>query len=215
MTVDVELSSSGLSVGVVGYGARLGYIRTPDRHDHWADVAMGFDDPTAWRTDTTYQGATIGRYANRIDRGSFTLDGRTYSVPLNHGSTALHGGPAGFDTHQWEIEPVITTEHDMSVTLRRTSPDGEMGFPGNLDVSAVFSVSGTDLTIDYRAITDAPTAVNLTNHVYLNLSGRPGSVADHEMTVFADRYAAVNAAFIPTGDILELTEHRWTTGGRR
>ncbi len=204
MSVDVELSSPELSVGIVGYGARLGYIRTPDRHGEWADVAMGFDDPTGWRTDPTYQGATIGRYANRIDRGTFELDGTSYSVPLNHGNTALHGGPAGFETQQWDVEPVIETSQDMSVTLRRTSPDGEMGFPGNLDVSVVFTVDGNDLTVDYRAITDAPTAVNLTNHVYLNLSGVPGSVADHELTLFADRFAAVNADFIPTGEILDL-----------
>ena len=201
MSVDAELSSPSLSVGIVGYGARLGFIRTPDRHGTWADVSMGFDDPSGWRTDTTYQGATIGRYANRIDRGTFELDGTTYSVPLNHGNTALHGGPAGFDSQQWEVEPVVETPHEMSVTLRRTSPDGEMGFPGNLDVSAVFTVSGTDLTVDYRAITDAPTPVNLTNHVYLNLSGIPGSVEDHELTLFADRFAAVNADFIPTGEI--------------
>lgn len=204
MSVDAELSSAGLSVGIVGYGARLGYIRTPDRYGEFADVAMGFDDPMAWRTDTTYQGATIGRYANRIARGTFELDGRTYTVPLNHGNTALHGGPAGFQTHEWEVEPVARTAHDMSVTLRRTSPDGEMGFPGNLDASVVFTVSGTELTVDYRAITDAATPVNLTNHVYLNLSGVPGSVADHQLTLFADRFAAVDADFIPTGELAEV-----------
>ena len=205
MSVDAELSSPGLAVGILGYGARLGFIRTPDRHGVWADVSMGFDDPSDWRTDATYQGATIGRYANRIDRGTFEIDGTSYSVPLNHGNTALHGGPAGFESQQWEVEPVVETPHEMSVTLRRTSPDGEMGFPGNLDVSVVFTVQGTDLTVDYRAITDAPTPVNLTNHVYLNLSGIPSSVADHELTLFADRFAAVNADFIPTGDIQEVS----------
>ncbi len=204
MSVDAELSSAGLSVGIISYGARLAYIRTPDRLDGWQDVSMGFDEPTAWRHDSTYQGATIGRYANRINAGRFDLDGRTISVPLNHGTTALHGGPAGFDSRLWEVEPVIATADGMSVTLRYTSPDGEMGFPGNLDASVVFSVSGTDLTVDYRAITDAPTAVNLTNHVYLNLAGVPGSVADHRVTLFADRLAEVNADFIPTGRLLEV-----------
>ncbi len=204
MSVDAELSSADLSVGIIGYGARIAFIRAPDRHGTWADVAMGFDDPASWRSDPTYQGATIGRYANRIDRGTFELDGRSLSIPLNHGSTALHGGPGGFDTHQWVVEPVERTAHEASVTLRRTSPDGEMGFPGNLDVSVVFTVGGTGLTVDYRAITDAPTAVNLTNHVYLNLSGVPSSVADHELTLFADRFAEVNADFIPTGELLEL-----------
>jgi len=205
LSVDAELSSSGLSVGIVGYGARLAYVRTPDRHGVFGDVAMGFDNPMAWRTDTSFQGASIGRYANRIDHGTFELDGRIFSVPLNEGNTALHGGPGGFSSHQWEVEPVVRTAHDMSVTLRRTSPDGEMGFPGNLDVSVVFSVSANEMTIDYRAITDASTAVNLTNHVYLNLSGVPSSVSDHEVTVFADRIVEVNADFVPTGEFVELT----------
>lgn len=205
LSVDAELSSAHLQVGIVGHGARLSYLRTPDRHGEWADVAMGFDDPAAWRADLTYQGATIGRYANRIDGGTFELDGHRYHVPLNHGRTALHGGPGGFDSQQWEVEPVTRTPHETSVTLRRTSPDGEMGFPGNLDVSVVFTVAGTDLTLDYRAITDAPTPVNLTNHVYLNLSGVPGSVADHDVTVFADTCAEVNSDFIPTGRLIEIT----------
>jgi aldose 1-epimerase len=116
----------------------------------------------------------------------------------------LHGGPAGFSHQEWEVEPVVHGAHESSVTLRRTSPDGEMGFPGNLDVSVVFSVSSSELTIDYRAVTDAPTPVNLTNHVYLNLSGRPGSVANHEVRVLADRMVAVNADFIPTGELIDL-----------
>lgn len=204
MSVDAELSSQSLSVGVLGYGARLSYIRAPDRHGEWADLAMGFDDPAAWRADSTHQGASIGRYANRINRGSFELDGRQFTVPANEGKTALHGGPAGFESFEWEVEPVVETAHEMSVTMRRTSPDGEMGFPGNLDVSVVFSVSGTDLTVDYRAITDAPTPVNLTNHVYLNLTGVPGSVGDHDLTMFADRFAEVDPDSIPTGGLLEL-----------
>lgn len=204
MSVDAELSSSSLSVGIVSYGARLGYIRTPDRHGNVADVAIGFDDPAAWRADISYQGASIGRYANRIRGGSFQLDGQTYTVPLNHGSTALHGGPEGFSAREWEMEPVVTTPSDSSVTLRRTSPDGEMGFPGNLDVSVVFSVRGNELTVDYRAITDASTPINLTNHVYLNLSGRPGTVAHHEVTLFADRIVAVDPDFVPTGELMDV-----------
>jgi aldose 1-epimerase len=205
LSVDAELSSPGLSVGIVGYGARLAYIRTPDRHGVFGEVSMGFDDPAAWRSDPSYQGASIGRYANRIAGGTFEVNGRSFTVPLNEANTALHGGPAGFSSQIWEVEPVVRTAHEMSVTLRRTSPDGEMGFPGNLDVSVVFSVSSTELTLDYRAVTDAPTPVNLTNHVYLNLSGSPSSIADHELTVFADRIAAVDTDFIPTGELLDLT----------
>lgn len=204
LSVDAELTSAGLAVGILRYGARIASIRTPDRDGAFADVAIGFDDPRAWRTDTSFQGASVGRYANRIAGGTFELDGRTYQVPLNEGSTALHGGTAGFDAHDWTMEPVVTTEAGDSVTLRRTSPDGEMGFPGNLDVSVVFTVSGSDLTVDYTAVTDAPTPVNLTNHVYLNLSGVPGQVADHELTLFADRVAAVDAHFLPTGELLDV-----------
>lgn len=204
LSVDAELSSPSLSVGVIGYGARISYIRTPDRHGNWADVAMGFDDPAAWRTDPTFQGATIGRYANRINRGSFELDGQRFQVPINDGTNALHGGPGGFSDRDWGVEPTIVTPHESSVTMRRTSPDGEMGFPGNLDVSVVFTVSGTELTVDYRAITDAPTPVNLTNHVYLNLAGGPGSIADHEMTLYADRFTEVGPGLIPTGHFVDL-----------
>ncbi len=204
MSVDAELTSAGLAVGILGYGARLAYVRAPDRHGRWADVAIGFDDPRAWRTDNSFQGASVGRYANRIAAGAFELDGRSYQVPLSEGSTALHGGTAGFDAHDWALEPVEDTDSGTSVTLRRTSPDGEMGFPGNLDVSVVFTVTGTDLTVDYRAVTDAPTPVNLTNHVYLNLSGVPGSVATHQLTLFADRVAAVDADFLATGELLDV-----------
>ncbi|SDO71841.1 aldose 1-epimerase [Nakamurella panacisegetis] len=204
MSVDAELSTPSLSVGVIGYGARISYIRAPDRHGNWADVAKGFDDPAAWRADPTFQGATIGRYANRINRGTFELDGRRFHVPLNDGANALHGGPGGFSDRDWEVEPPVVTPHESSVTMRRTSPDGEMGFPGNLDVSVVFSVTGSELTIDYRAITDAPTPVNLTNHVYLNLAGRPSSIADHEVTLFADRVAEIGPGLISTGGLIDV-----------
>ena len=204
MSVDAELTSPGLAVGILRYGARIAFIRTPDRDGVWADVAIGFDDPQAWRTDTSFQGASVGRYANRIAGGRFVLDGRTYQVPLSEGSTALHGGTAGFDAHEWTMVPVVTTDAGASVTLRRTSTDGEMGFPGNLDVAVVFSVSGSDLTVDYTAVTDAPTPVNLTNHVYLNLSGVPGPVSGHELTLFGDRIAAVDADFLPTGELLDV-----------
>ncbi len=224
MSVDAELTSADLAVGILGYGARLAFVRAPDRHGDWADVSIGFDDPQAWRSDTSFQGASIGRYANRIAGGTFELDGRRCSVPLSQGRNALHGGTVGFDRHDWAVGPVVESAAGQSVTLRRTSPDGEMGFPGNLDVSVEFSVSGTDLTVDYRATTDAPTPVNLTNHVYLNLSGTPGSVADHELTLFADRMATVDADFIPTGGFLEVADtpfdfttpvaigQRWRTG---
>lgn len=204
LSVDAELTSDGLAVGILAYGARLAYVRTPDRDGNWADVAIGFDDPRAWRTDTSFQGASIGRYANRIADGRFAVDGTSYQVPLNESRTALHGGTAGFDAHEWTLEPVVRTEAAMSVTLRRTSPDGEMGFPGNLDVSVVITVSGTDLTVDYRATTDAPTPVNLTNHVYLNLSGTPCPVSGHQLTLFADRVAEVDADFLTTGELLDV-----------
>jgi len=167
---------------------------------------MGFDDPAAWRSDRDYQGATLGRYANRIKSGSFQLDGTAYQVPVNEGTTALHGGQWGFDSCEWELEPVRESADQASVTLHRTSPDGEMGFPGNLQVSVLFSVSGTDLTIDYRATTDAPTPVNLSNHVYLNLTGTSTSVADHVLTLFADDFATMGAGLIMTGELTAVAD---------
>ena len=192
----IDLSGPVLQVGVVALGARLVLLRAPDPGGALGDVVVGPADPEA---DTDYLGATVGRFANRIAGGRFTLDGRTYAVPCNEGEVALHGGPDGFDRRVFTADPVVDhPDGGRSVTLRRTSPDGENGFPGTLEVAVTYTVRGAELTIEHEATTDAPTVVNLTNHAYWNLAGG-GSVEDHVVTIPAERYLPVDAHLIPTG----------------
>ena len=195
----IDLSGPVLQVGVVPLGARLALLRAPDRDGVMADVVLGLADYAA---DTDYLGATVGRYANRIDGGSFTLDGRRYTVPCNEGSVALHGGPDAFDRHEFRADPVVDgPDGARAVTLRRTSPDGENGFPGTLEVAVTYTVRGAELVIEHIATTDAPTVVNLTNHAYWNLTGRGGTVEDHRILIPADHYLPVDDRLIPTGEL--------------
>jgi aldose 1-epimerase len=190
----VRLRTEALEVDVIGYGARISAVRTPDRDGRWGDVALGLADGGAYRSDPAYLGASVGRYANRIARGVFTLDGVEHRIPTNEPGAALHGGPGGFESAEWE-----PGESDgRSVTLRRTSPDGENGFPGTLQIAGTYTVDGGDLRIEYEATTDAPTVVNLTNHAYWNLAGA-GSVEDHEVQLGGSHILAVDEHLIPAG----------------
>lgn len=196
----VDLSGPDLQVGVVARGARLVLLRAPDRAGRFDDVALGLD-AAGYAADTAYVGATVGRYANRIAGGAFVLDGRPYSVPVNEGEVALHGGRDGFDRAQFAADPVVTgPDGSRAVTLRRTSPDGESGFPGTLQVAVTYSVCGSELTIEHTATTDAPTVVNLTNHAYLNLAGG-GTVEDHLVRIPAGHYLPVDDRLVPTGEL--------------
>lgn len=199
---NAALASPDLQVGIIGYGARIAYVRAPDRNGTFADISLGYDDDDGWRADPIYLGATIGRFGNRIAGGRFELDGREYRVPVNEGTNALHGGPGGFDVQEFALSEVsIADDGAQAVTAHRTSPDGEMGFPGTLVVSVTFTVRGRDLLLDFLATTDRPTVVNLTNHTYWNLAGRPSSVENHLMRVAASTYLPVDPALIPTGEL--------------
>ena len=191
----IDLAAQRLEVGVVEYGARLAVVRTPDRDGVLADVVLGLDDYSA---DTAFLGATVGRFANRIDGGTFELDGRRYTVPCNEGEVALHGGPDAFDHRDFTADPVVDADGARSVTLRRTSPDGENGFPGTLEVAVTYRVCGAELSIEHTARTDAPTVVNLTNHAYWNLAGG-GTVEDHVLHLPASAFVAVDDQLIPAG----------------
>jgi aldose 1-epimerase len=194
--VVIDLSGPVLQVGVVALGARLVLLRAPDRAGVLDDVVLGPPDPAA---DTAYLGATVGRYANRIAGGTFVLDGRQITVPCNEDAVALHGGPDGFDRRMFRADPVVEgPDGSRAVTLHRTSPDGENGFPGTLDVAVTYTVRGAELAIEHTATTDAPTVVNLTNHAYWNLAGG-GSVEGHVVTIPAARYLPVDPRLIPTG----------------
>jgi len=198
----IDLSGPVLQVGVVPLGARLALVRAPDRDGALADVVLGLAEYVA---DTAYLGATVGRYANRIAGGTFVLDGQQHRVPCNEADVALHGGPDGFDSRVFGADPVVETPDGRAVTLRRTSPAGENGFPGSLDVTVTYAVRGTELAIEHTAVTDAPTVVNLTNHAYWNLAGG-GSVEGHVVRIPASRYLPVDDRLIPTGELAPVAD---------
>ena len=194
------LRSAALEVGVIVHGARIVAVRTPDREGRWADVALGLADEDAYRRDRAYLGACVGRYANRIAGGTFTLDGREHRIPLNEPGAALHGGPGGFDAVLWNRDD----PRDASVTLRSTSPEGENGFPGTVEVAVTYTVDGAELRIEHEARTDAPTVINMTNHAYWNLAGA-GSVEDHEVQLAGSRFLPVDEHLIPSGPPAAVT----------
>jgi aldose 1-epimerase len=190
------LSSSFMQVSVATYGARITSVKTPDKHGVPGEITLGADELTPYLTEKYFLGATIGRFGNRIAKGQFQLDGKTYQIPLNDGPNALHGGPVGFDQKVWAATPVAN-----GVQMSYDSPDGEMGFPGNLCVSVTFTLIDKTLTITYEADTDISTIVNLTNHAYWNLSGEAGSIAAHTLKLHASTFTPVDSTLIPTGEL--------------
>src|SRR3954467_11673497 len=178
------LTNGQVRIRILTYGGIVQTVETPDRHGHRANVALGFATLDGYITggNSPYFGALIGRYANRIAKGTFTLDGTTYHLPINNDPNSLHGGTKGFDTNGWTPTPV-RTGGAVSLRLGYTSPDGEMGYPGTLKASATYTLSGGTLRIDYGATTDKPTVVNLTNHTYWNLAGEgtPTGIYDHRL----------------------------------
>jgi aldose 1-epimerase len=187
------LRSGGLEAAVLTYGAVLQSARVPDSSGASAEVTLGYDHLEGYLSDTTYVGAVVGRYANRIAEGRFTLDGAEYVLPRNNGDACLHGGPAGFHTLLWEPREVPG-----GVELSLTSPDGDSGFPGTVTATVTYVLDEDGLTVSYTATTDAPTVVNLTNHAYWNLDGT-GTIEDHVLELPASRFVAVDAGLIPTG----------------
>ncbi len=195
----IHLSSATLSVTVLTYGATLASIRVPDTDGNVADVALGFDDLEGWLHDPQYFGSVVGRFANRIRRGRFPLDGRTVQVTPNRGDHHLHGGARGFDKAVWSAD-IVEGNGAVAARLRHRSPDGDEGYPGALDVTVVYELAADTLTIRYEATTDAPTLVNLTNHVYLNLAGG-GDVLDHIVKLNAAAFLPIDDETLPTGEI--------------
>jgi len=192
-------NKNGVSVSLMDYGAAIVRILTPDRNGKPGDIALGYDHFQPYLAKSNFFGATIGRYANRIAQAQFSLNKTLYQLPPNDGDNALHGGPFGFDKRLWKTESV---DSDVpAVRFTRLSPDGEEGYPGNLYVSVTFSLNAqNELRIDYRATTDKPTVINLTNHTYFNLGGGD-TVLDDLVCLHADACTPVDAAQIPTGEI--------------
>lgn len=192
----------GVSATVIAWGAALQSLVMPDRNGHPADVALGYPTLRDYLDHPQYFGATVGRFANRIARGRFTVDGGAYQAPVNNGVNSLHGGTAGFDKQLWSVIAAVggATRH---VTLRYVSPDGEQGYPGTLTVDATYALGDDDrLTIEYRATTDKPTIVNVTNHNYWNLSGEGSAngAMGHLVTIPAETFLPTDAGAIPTGE---------------
>jgi len=192
------LTSGQIEVRVTAYGAHLVSVRAPDRTGKMADVALGYDTLDKYLIKPSpYIGAVVGRYGNRIALGKFTLDGKTYQIPINNGANALHGGPVGFDQYVWQAKEVPD-----GVEFTHVSPDGDMGFPGTMTATVRYTLRGNTLRLDYSAKTDKDTVVNLTNHSYFNLHGDDqGNILDLEVELNADRYTPVDAGLIPTGEL--------------
>lgn len=195
------VNASGMEVAITDYGARIVSVVVPDRNGKLADVIVGFSDPALFLGKNPYFGAIIGRYANRIAKGRFTLNGTAYSLATNGGPNSLHGGAEGFDRKFWTVS--VPPRNGSRLELAYRSPDGEEGYPGNLSVEVAYTLTGENsLYIDYAAATDRDTVVNLTNHAYFNLSAaNSDNILSTEITLNAGRFTPIDGALIPTGEI--------------
>ena len=193
---------SGISATVSELGATLRTLSVPDREGKAENILVGFGTPEGWLNNSPFFGVTVGRYANRIAGGKFSLDGKEYHLAANNGQNHLHGGNTGFDKLIWKTEAVS----DTSVRLSLISPDGDEGYPGKLCVSVEYTLGAGSLTWKATATTDKPTPVNLTNHAYFNLTGDPGqSVLGHALQIQAAEYLPVDSTNIPTGEFAPLS----------
>ncbi len=192
------LTDSALTVHITNYGAHIVSVEAPGRDGRKADVVLGYKDLAGYVGDKdTYMGSVVGRYGNRIAGGTFSLNSTAYHIPTNNHGNALHGGTVGFDRKVWTAHPIKD-----GVELTLVSPDGDMGFPGQLTAHVRYTLEGTSLHINYTADTTKPTVVNLTNHTYFNLGGEgSGPILNEVLTFPADRYTPVNATLIPTGQL--------------
>jgi len=197
-------NSHGVELHALSYGGIITSLKVPDRAGKPADVVLGFEKPEGYWADPPppFFGAIVGRYGNRIGKGTFTLDGKTYSLATNNGVNHLHGGNKGFDKVLWTITTKDAPEGSQAI-FTRTSKDGEEGYPGNLQVRVTYTLTEkNELIVDYHATTDKATPVNLTQHSYFNLAGEgSGDILGHQLTIDADRYTPVDDTLIPTGEL--------------
>ncbi|MES2337222.1 MAG: aldose epimerase family protein [Pseudomonadota bacterium] len=204
-TIDaITLSNAnGVSARILTYGATLQSLKSRDTAGKIADVVLGHDDLAGYVDTPNYFGVTVGRFANRIAGGRFTLDGKTFQLARNDKVNTLHGGTRGFDKRVWRIVTIASGKR-ASVTLALTSPDGDQGYPGKLDVTVTYALDDTGaLSIDFDAQTDAPTIVNMTNHAIFDLGGEGSAngILNHRLMIPASRYTPVDAKLIPTGEL--------------
>lgn len=199
-------NGAGVTARVMEFGATLQSLWTPDRQGQVADIVLGHDDLAPYVAQRRYFGAVVGRYANRIAGGAFTLDGQTHHLARNDGDNALHGGPGGFDRVLWNLEDVQEGAH-ASARFARVSPDGEEGYPGALTTTVTYTLTADgDLTIAYVATTDRTTVVNLSNHSYFNLDPERGDTRSHRLWIDAAAYTPVGPGLIPTGEIRAVAD---------
>ncbi len=201
VTLYTLTNSHGVEVHAMNYGGIILSIRVPDRKGQLADIVLGHDALEGYTPNPPYLGAIVGRYANRIANGTFTLDGKTYTLPKNDGPNTLHGGTTRtFDKVVWDAEPL---KGKTGVAFTYLSKDGEEGFPGNMKVTVTYTLSdANELTIDYQATTDKASPINVSQHSYFNLKGEGnGEILDHEIMINADRFTPVDKNLIPTGEL--------------
>lgn len=196
-------NANGMEVAITNFGARLVSIMVPDREGKMVDVLLGFDNIDDYRNVPSDFGATIGRYANRIKNGEMTIDSVKYQLPKNNGENCLHGGPTGWQYKIYEV----TKQDANSITLTVKSADGDNNFPGNVTASVTYTLTDDNaIEIQYSATTDKTTVVNMTNHAYFNLNGDPSQPAtDHVLYLNASTFTPVDTAFIPTGEIAQVS----------
>lgn len=196
----VLTNDNGMSVTVINYGAIVTSIVVPDRDGAFGRATLGFEDYEGYSKNPPYFGAICGRFSNRIAKGKFTVDATEYTLATNNGPNHLHGGDKGFDKSVWK-GLAFGAEDAVGVELTHRSPDGDEGYPGNLDVTVVYTLTNVnELRIEYTARSDRPTPVNLTHHTYWNLVGE-GDVLGHELILDCDRYLPVDDTLIPTGEL--------------
>jgi len=195
-------NKNGMVVTITNFGATVVSILVPDKAGKMADVALGYDNLAGYELNKNYLGVLVGRYGNRIAHGKFSIDGTEYTLAKNNGDNTLHGGLKGFNKMMWDAKDV-SKSGEPAVEMNYVSKDGEEGFPGNLSVTVVYTLTNkNELRIDYTATTDKKTVVNLTNHTYFNLSGQGhGDVLKEEMMINADKFTPVDSGLIPTGEL--------------
>ncbi len=196
---------TGVSMQVINYGAIITSLRVPDRTGKIEDVVLGYDSLQGYVDGTTYFGAIVGRYGNRIGKGKFQLDGKQYQVTINDGENHLHGGKVGFNKVLWQAK-VVSSSAEPALELQYISKDGEEGYPGNVTLKVTYTLTDkNELRISYEGTTDQPTILNPTQHSYFNLSGSfANTILDHVMTIEADRFTPVDKGLIPTGQLAEV-----------
>jgi len=199
-------NSKGLRARITNFGATLVSIHVPDRDGSLGDVVLGFDSLEGYLGQTAYLGATVGRYANRIGGAKFSLDGAEYVLAANNGPNHLHGGTRGFDKVVWQTLEAVAAEDEAWVKMTYLSPDGEEGYPGNLQCTVTYTLTNADeLRLSYEGETDKKTVVNLTNHSYWNLAGQgQGDILGHELMLDAERFTLIDQGLIPTGVVASV-----------